>query len=366
MAKSKAQRMKEYRERKKQQLGNKWLKIEKERIRAHRQSVQINPEKKEHERELGRIRQARFRNKKKVNCPLTSIDDQNQATEAPSTSEDAVSSSTDTLIVRLPFVSTKSTSAVKGKKRASRALAKSYRRIETLEDKNEDLQRKLKNAQKRLLRYERKKFERSALTPRSKADKLLKESGIKPDHVPDIRKKLVFGECLSTEIKEAKAAQKQHDTGVVHRVASGRVIRKYRMRTVLQKSTGLNRKRLYVGKSVNKKIRSRLHEHRQQVIDSITAFLERDDNSRMLPGKQDAVKSGKSKVQKRVMNDYMYNLHLKYLAEATTKISRTCFYRARPKHIALVNFASRSVCLCSKHQNFSFLLRALKSSRVNT
>ena len=112
-------------------FGNKWLKIEKERTRAHRQSVQINPEKREHEQELRRIRQARYRNKNKVNCPLTSNDDQNQAIEAPSTSNDAVSSSTDTLIVRLPFSSTKSTSAVKGKNRASRALAKSYRRIET-------------------------------------------------------------------------------------------------------------------------------------------------------------------------------------------------------------------------------------------
>ena len=103
---------------------------------------------------------------------MTRNDDRNQAIEAPSTSEDAVCSSTNTLIVRIPFTSTKSTSAVKVKKRASRALAKSYRRIETLEDKNEDLHRKLKNAQKRLLRYERKKFERSALTPRSKAEKL--------------------------------------------------------------------------------------------------------------------------------------------------------------------------------------------------
>jgi len=108
--------------------------------------------------------------------------------------------------------------------------------------------------------------------------KSYKESGIKSDDVPDIRKKLVFGECLSTEIKEAKAAQTHHYTEVVQRVASGRVITKYRMRTVLQESTGLNRKRLYAGKSVNKKIRSGLHEHRQQVIDSITTFLERDDN----------------------------------------------------------------------------------------
>ena len=37
----------------------------------------------------------------------------------------------------------------------------------------------------------------------------------------------------------------------------------------------------------------------------------------------------------------------------------------RKKHISLVNFASRSVCVCSKHQNFSFLLRALKTYKVH-
>lgn len=40
MAMSKAQRIKEYRERKKEQLlGNRWLQIERERVRAYRQSV---------------------------------------------------------------------------------------------------------------------------------------------------------------------------------------------------------------------------------------------------------------------------------------------------------------------------------------
>ena len=107
-------------------------------------------------------------------------------------------------------------------------------------------------------------------------------------------------------------------------------------------------------------------EHRRLVTELITQFLERDDSSRMLPGKQDAVKTGKDKVQKRVLNDYIYNIHLKFLAESPIKISRTCFYKTRPIHIALVNFASRSVCLCSKHQNFSFLLRALKSAKINS
>jgi len=75
------------------------------------------------------------------------------------------------------------------------------------------------------------------VTPKGKTDKLLKESGIKQDDVPDIRKQYVFGECLITEIKDAKAAQTQNDTATVHGVASGRVNKKYRMRAVLQRST---------------------------------------------------------------------------------------------------------------------------------
>ena len=368
MAKSKSQRMKEYRERKKQQLGDRWLTIERERVKKYRQTAHIDPEKKEHIRELSRIRQARYRNRKKRNNEadgdLTG-DAPEDPEPTPSTSDDTVSSTTDSLTVKMPFKSTKSSSSVKGKKRVSRALSRSYRRIETLEDKNEELKRKLKNAQKHLQRYERKKHEQPVLTPKSKRDKLLTESGIKADDVPEIRKKLVFGECLSSEIGEAKAAQKVNETEIVHKIVSGKIIKKYRMRSALQNSTGLNRKKQYVGKSVSRYQRSRMSQYRKQVNDSITQFLERDDNSRMLPGKQDAVKSGKVKVQKRVLNDYMYNLHLKYLAESPMKISRTCFYNTRPKHISLVNFASRSVCLCSKHQNFSFLLRALKTYKVH-
>ncbi|KAH3702424.1 hypothetical protein DPMN_077441 [Dreissena polymorpha] len=53
-----------------------------------------------------------------------------------------------------------------------------------------------------------------------------------------------------------------------------------------------------------------------RITNEIVQFLERDDNSRQLAGKGDAVKVGntKSKKQKRVLNDYLYNLHLKFLA----------------------------------------------------
>jgi len=272
----------------------------------------------------------------------------------PSTSTNAVTSTTsDTVLtVKLPFP-TPSSKSTSGKKRASRALARSYRTIETLEDKVEDLQRKLRNAQRRLQRLEEKK---TADTPKSKADQLLKQSGLRPEQVPEIRKRLIFSECLSEEIKSAKDAQKKSckQTEVVHRIASGKVIKKYRMKSTLEKMTNLNRRKSWSSKSVLPEKKRRLQDYRKRITDEIVQFLERDDNSRQLPGKGDAVKvdNTKSKKQKRVLNDYLYNLHLKFLAESPVKISRASFYKTRPKHISLVNFASRSVCLCSKHQNF--------------
>jgi len=62
----------------------------------------------------------------------------------------------------------------------------------------------------------------------------------------------------------------------------------------------------------------------------------------------------------------MYNLHMKFLAESTYKVSRTTFYNKKPRSNAHVNFASRSVCLCQKHQNFALKLRCLKNYKVTT
>lgn len=55
-------------------------------------------------------------------------------------------------------------------------------------------------------------------------------------------------------------------------------------------------------------------------------FLEREDNSRLLPGEGNTVKVCKNKVQKRVLNDNMYNLHDKLLSESTYKVSLVTFY----------------------------------------
>jgi len=328
MAKSKAERMREYRERKKEQLGDKWLKSERRRVRGYFVPMaELDDEKQMKLREQNKIRQARYRNEKKRSgnseAAASSVITDGSNEPQPSTSTNAVTSTTsDTVLtVKLPFP-TPSSKSTSGRKRASRALARSYRTIETLEDKVEDLQRKLRNAQRRLQCLEEKK---TADTPKNQ-------------------------------------------TEVVHRIASGKVIKKYRMKSTLEKMTNLNRRKSWSSKSVLPEKKRRLQDYRKRITDEIVQFLERDDNSRQLPGKGDAVKvdNTKSKKQKRVLNDYLYNLHLKFLAESPVKISRASFYKTRPKHISLVNFASRSVCLCSKHQNFCFLLRSMKSMNVTT
>ena len=83
---------------------------------------------------------------------------------------------------------------------------------------------------------------------------------------------------------------------------------------------------------------------------TVIKFLEREDNSRMMPGKQDYKVIRKTdqegnvhreKVQKGILNDYMKNLLEKFLAEYPyQRLSRGLFCAMRPEHLVPVRFAS--------------------------
>ena len=100
---------------------------------------------------------------------------------------------------------------------------------------------------------------------------------------------------------------------------------------------------------------------------AVLSFFKRDDNSRAMPGKNDAKKVATSvKKQKRILNDYLKNLHLKFLSEEPNmKISLASFCRLRPIFmVPVVNFTSRNTCLCRRHQNMVLKLEAMKSAGV--
>ena len=91
--------------------------------------------------------------------------------------------------------------------------------------------------------------------------------------------------------------------------------------------------------------------------------MERDDNSKVMPGKKDFKKVAKAvSKQKRILNNYLRNLHLKLISENfNIKISLSSFCHMRPTHLSLINYTSRNACLCTKHQNFALKLKAITS-----
>ena len=96
---------------------------------------------------------------------------------------------------------------------------------------------------------------------------------------------------------------------------------------------------------------------------AVINFYNRGDVPTALPGKCDAkkVKQRKSRIQKRVLNNYGSNLHQKFESEHTNmSCSFTSFAQMRLKNFVIANFANRRTCFCTQHQNYAVKLKLLR------
>ena len=75
--------------------------------------------------------------------------------------------------------------------------------------------------------------------------------------------------------------------------------------------TDVNQERLKLSK---RRDRVNFDKAKAELSEKVVSFLERDDNSRVMPGKKDfeEVAKGVSK-QKRILKDYLRILHLKFI-----------------------------------------------------
>ncbi|CAC5395762.1 unnamed protein product [Mytilus coruscus] len=287
--------------------------------------------------------------------PLVLIEDENGVSST---------STQQPLIVKMPLISEKSKG---GKKRASHALKRATNEIRNLKKHNKNLKKSQNTLRKRLEREKKRNSEKKN-TPRSKTDALIQRAGLTPGtrDTENIRKKLLYAECVSKEIRET-SEENPTKRKLVGIVVSGKFMRKYKMLTELKKSTNITwRTQAKRSKKLNHERQPRNLFLRQKIASDVEEFLCRDDNSRCMPGKADAVKYGKVKKQKRILNDYLHNILIKFCAEHTYRISLATLARYRPKYISLVNYASRNTCLCQKHQDFALKLRCMKQMGVTT
>ena len=208
------------------------------------------------------------------------------------------------------------------------------------------------------------------LTQRRKTRHQLREAALTLRAVPVLRKRLELHNAMVEEVQLSKKTERRKKSNLNPlTVVTGSIVKKYRLTNRLRSELGVSRqcavpmqmKHLAVVK------KSRLLESRNRLRQHITNFLELDENSTCLPGKRDAQKVEDEKDQKRVLNYYMHNLNMKYLAQnPDKKVSRSVFCTCRKANFVCASFGVRQTCLCLRHQNMSLKLQALKLLGVAT
>ncbi|VDI22192.1 Hypothetical predicted protein [Mytilus galloprovincialis] len=398
MPMTKAEKQKAYRDRKKQQEGESYLEKERQRTKAYYVPI-AERSKTDQEKRRKKVRKLvqkhRERNRQSTIEPSTSQPSQ-QVESTSQEQEQVVSSSTDNpistpLVVRLPCQNPKN----RTRKRISRQVAKCNREIERLKGENINTQRKYKTVSKRYERLVKRTTQNKSsenvgqdketgndthgndgpsssksgtekLTPRKRTYKELRDEGLSPSKIPKIVKnKLVLANLLTDEIEDVYNKSDQQAKAIVTSIVSSSKLKEYKLTKTLSQSTGIRRSRLVKKRKkdwakVRKRTRNRIK--RESLRKDILTFLERDDNSREMPGKNDKTKTEDGHVQKRILNDNMAFLHLKYKTETSSNVSFSRFCTMRPKNIGLTRYLSRNKCLCQKHQNMALALKSMKKA----
>ena len=374
MGKPRAEIQKEYRERKKEKEGLDYL--ERERNRVKKYYVPINERSRKDRitrREKVRCYVQEHRNRKRApekhpeqsHVETMEVDDNETRSRLP----------TEGLRIKFPFFDPR----MRARKRISRATSRNWREIQKLKAENESLRKRVSTFQKRCQRLKKTKVEsrisenpghesgdsNQTFTPRKRVATELREAGVSPSKIPKtIKDKLLFNHVVTDEIKAARKSMGVKGTRVIANVLTGKIVRKYNMKSMLSKYTGVHRNTLNkANKKVDKfpDIRKKQKE-RDQLKDEVCKFLLRDDNSRLMPGKNDKIKEDKCHTQKRVLNDSLKFLHLKFSSESQHQLSFSTFCRLRPKSVSPTRYISRQQCLCLKHQNMALTLKSMKSA----
>ena len=384
MGKTRAEIQAAYRQRKRQQIGDAaFLRAERERQNKYYVRVETLPKKKAEERRVqvrSRVQKHRVR-VKKVRQDMDNERHQENIDYAvmdSDTTRDSALSDVSYTAPRSPLKVKLAFPVKKRRKRVSRCLINAHRRIEALTLKLQEAAKEKRRVQRRYQRL-REKLPTSSTpfhgvsrnTPRSKTNTQLKKSGLDPKSVPaEIKKRLLFSNAVIQEIQStAGSSTKQSNRANLHKLVAGaKVLKKYRLLRMVQKGTGLGRHNLSKANTNNASQRKQLRRSWSMLHEEVVTFLEREDNSRMCPGKKDCCKTDDmgNKKQKKFLCDYISNLYTKYIAENPDKrtVSLSAFQRVRQTrcpHIKPVQFSSRNLCLCPRHQNMALKLKAMKS-----
>lgn len=181
---------------------------------------------------------------------------------------------------------------------------------------------------------------------------------------PQLYKELVTGRALKAAMKRM-VDQDKHSKLIIHKIVESDEVRQCKTSTQTRKEVGLNYR-----KGLSEEVKSQpLHAPRKKtrniekynlLKEKVTQFYLDDQASRACPGKGDYVKVDGEKVQKRICNDYVRNLHELFMLEnPEMTCSLAFFWSHRPGNVLTSKYLSKDTTCCQKHQNFQLRVKAL-------
>ena len=192
-------------------------------------------------------------------------------------------------------------------------------------------------------------------TPRSKTKKLLRCFKARNSPKCSVRKTLTYHFALTAQLKSCKKYTKQFLQGIKH---GNSILKKYKCLSRARQELSLHK---YNQKTYLK--RGTITSRSKKVVEH---FFLRNDVSRMLAGKKNTVTRKGIKKQRRVLNDTLHNLFLKFSSEnKLLKISFISFYRCKPFYVQRPRDKDRETCSCKLCSNIEFLARSTYDNKLH-
>ena len=180
----------------------------------------------------------------------------------------------------------------------------------------------------------------------------------------EVRKELLWSTTMKYNLKtKYSELRTQREKQIFSKAVGGNLLRKYRVTG--QCRSFLSRKLM---KSNSNRLTTLTYERLNSgsktfLSNKVCKFFERDENSRLCPGKHDIVRKDGISKQKRYLNATMRELHTVFL-ESNFKISLALFCRLRPFWVVKANPANRDTCLCVKHENMNLIIQKLHFLKI--
>lgn len=244
-----------------------------------------------------------------------------------------------------------------GVKRIAKDRRKCYRDNKKLIEERDRLKRTVDKLRKRLQRSKVKKS--GPNSPNSNVKKLL--HGRRVD--ADIRQRLISNEVVTQQLRDSYRNSKSDNfKQIMGRVLTGKIIRKYRKLTFVKKQiVRVDAHKIPPAVNPIKFIRKQ-KESLRFMTDKVKQFF--NDNSNVNPGKKNCKKIDGKLVSKQYMTASIKDLHIKFCAESSFRVSYSFFAKHRPSYCVAPKVTERETCACFVHENFALLLIALHRTKV--